>query len=108
MFLSCFQSKHYQQTIILAFLLLHCGQSLHATVLGKLIRPYASYSMTADDNILRIRDHMDAKSLLGTDNLFDISHSFLVGGIVNKQISRQQLQFNGNWSHNRFEKFSRL
>lgn len=81
---------------------------VHAAVIGKLIRPYMSYSMTVDDNILRIRDQMDSEALLGTNDLFDISHRFLGGAIVNKQISRQQLHFNGNWSHNRYERFSQI
>lgn len=81
---------------------------VHATVIGKLIRPYMSYTMTADDNILRIRDHMDAEALLGTNKLFDFSHSFLAGAIVDKQISRQKLNINGNWSHNRYERFSQI
>ncbi len=67
-----------------------------------------SYTMTADDNILRIRDHMDAEALLGTNKLFDFSHSFLAGAIVDKQISRQKLNINGNWSHNRYERFSQI
>lgn len=93
---------------LLVFVFLFCHASVHANVIGNLIRPYVSYSMTADDNILRIRDQMNAEALLGTNNLFDISHRFLGGANINKQISRQQLQFNGNWSHNRFEKFSQI
>ncbi|MCP5273369.1 MAG: hypothetical protein H6936_00670 [Burkholderiales bacterium] len=64
--------------------------------------------MTADDNILRIRDQMDAGALLGTNNLFDISHQFLGGAVIDKEISRQKLHFNGNWSHNRYQRFSQI
>ncbi len=95
-------------SIFLGFALLLFGLPIQATVVGKLIRPYASYAMTADDNILRIRDRTDAEALLGTSNLFDISHRFLGGAVIDKRISRQQLQFNGNWSHNRFEKFNQM
>jgi len=95
-------------SVLLAFVLLLCCAPAQATVVGKLIRPYVSYAMTADDNILRIRDRTDAEALLGTNNLFDISHRLLGGAVIHKQISRQQLQFNGNWSHNRFEKFDQM
>ncbi len=108
MWLTGYSSRRAVCSVLPVFVLLLCCASVHATVVGKLIRPYANYSMTADDNILRIRDQTDAEALLGTNNLFDISHRFLGGAVINKQISRQQLQFNGNWSHNRFEKFSQM
>ncbi len=75
-----------------------------------MIRPYASYTMLADDNILRIRDQIDARTLPGinTNNLFDISHRITGGAVLDKRISRQHLSANGNWSHTRFEKFNRL
>ena len=82
--------------------------SAYPAAFGKLIRPYISYGMTVDDNILRIRDQMDAEALLGTDDLFDISHRLLGGAMINQQISRQKFEFNGNWSHNRYERFSQI
>lgn len=94
--------KNFLIAAVLAIAPLPFYSSVHAAVIGKLIRPYMSYSMTADDNILRIRDQMDVEALLGTNNLFDISHQFLGGAVIDKQISRQKLHFNGNWSHNRF------
>lgn len=103
-----FPAKRLLSAAILAAALLFLYSSAHAGIIGKLIRPYMSYSMTADDNLLRIRDQMDAEALLGTNNLFDISHRFLGGAVIDKQISRQQLHINGNWSHNRFEKFNQI
>ncbi|MDR4513100.1 XrtB/PEP-CTERM-associated polysaccharide biosynthesis outer membrane protein EpsL [Nitrosomonas sp.] len=103
-----FSVKRLLSAAVLVVMPLFFNSSVQAEVIGKLIRPYMSYSMTADDNILRIRDQMDAEALLGTNNLFDISHRFLGGAVIDKQISRQQLHFNGNWSHNRYEKFSQI
>ncbi len=66
--------------------------------------------MLADDNILRIRDQINAKDLPGinTNNLFDISHRLTGGAVFDKRISRQHLSANGNWSHTRFEKFHHI
>lgn len=108
MLFSGYSPRRRLSSVLLGFVLLLFGLPTQATVIGKLIRPYASYAMTADDNILRIRDRTDAEALLGTNNLFDISHRFLGGAVIDKQISRQQLQFNGNWSHNRYEKFDQM
>ncbi len=83
-------------------------QTVHAALIGKMIRPYASYTVIADDNILRIRDRMDAQALLGTNNLFDFSHRFTGGAVFDKTISRQQLSANGSWSYQRYEKFSQI
>ena len=51
---------------------------------------------------------MDAQALLGTNNLFDFAQRFTGGAIFDKKISRQQLSANGNWSYNRYEKFSQI
>lgn len=77
-------------------------------MIGEMIRPYVSYTMLADDNILRIRDNLDAQALLGTNNLFDISHRFTGGAFFEKKISRQQFTANGSWSHNRYNKFNQI
>ncbi len=73
-----------------------------------MIRPYISYTMLADDNILRIRDKIDAQTLVGTNKLSDISHRITGGAILDKRISRQHLSANGSWSHTRFERFDQI
>ena len=97
-----------------ALLLFSFSHPVLAVVFGKVLQPYASYGLTADDNILRIRDNTDPISLLRspvlhnafiTGNLFDFSHRFTGGLIFEKEISRQRLSANFNWTHNRFEKF---
>ncbi|UJP06228.1 MAG: hypothetical protein LZF61_04440 [Nitrosomonas sp.] len=58
--------------------------------------------------MLRIRDRMDPTAILGTNNLFDMSHRFTGGLILEKEIGRQRFTANGNWTHTRFEKFDQM
>ncbi len=89
-------------------LLFFFNQPAFAVVIGKVVQPFASYTFTADDNILRIRDKMDPVPLLGTNNLFDMSHRFTGGLLFEKEISRQRLTANLNWTHTDFEKFNQM
>lgn len=73
-----------------------------------MFRPFLDYTVVADDNILRIRDRMDTQALLGTNNLFDISQRVTGGVMFEKEISRQRLSANANWSYNRFERFDQM
>ena len=75
---------------------------------GKVVQPFVSYTGTADDNMLRIRDKMDPQPLLGTNNLFDISQRITGGVMFEKEISRQRLSADLNWSHTRFERFDQM
>lgn len=88
--------------------LLFFSHAALAAVFGKVVQPFASYTFTADDNILRIRDKMDPLPLFGTNNLFDMSQRFTGGVILEKEISRQRLSANLNWTHTRFEKFDQM
>ena len=89
-------------------LLFFFNQFASAAVIGKVVQPFASYTFTADDNLLRIRDKMDPLPLLGTRNLFDMSHRFTGGLMFEKEISRQRLTANLNWTHTSFEKFNQM
>ena len=89
-------------------LLLLFNSAVSAAVLGKLVQPYGSYGFTADDNILRIRDGMNPLPLLGTNNLFDMSHRFTGGVLLGKDIGRQQFNANLSWTHTRFKKFDQM
>ncbi len=91
-----------------ALLLFFFNQSAFAAVIGRVVQPFASYGFTADDNLLRIRDKMDPVPLLGTNNLFDMSHRFTGGLMFEKEISRQRLTANLNWTHTSFEKFNQM
>lgn len=89
-------------------LLFFVNQSASAAVIGKVVQPFASYTYTADDNLLRIRDKTDPLPLLGTRNLFDMSHRFTGGLMFEKEISRQRLTANLNWTHTSFDKFNQM
>lgn len=102
------QLVRLQALISTGVLLLLFGSTASAAVFGKLVQPYGSYSFTADDNMLRIRDGMNPVPLLGTNNLFDMSHRFNGGVLLGKDIGRQQFNANLNWSHTRFEKFDQM
>jgi len=89
-------------------LLLLFNPAVSAAVFGKLVQPYGSYGFTADDNLLRIRDKMNPLPILGTNNLFDMSHRFTGGVLLGKDIGRQQFNANLSWTHTRFEKFDQM
>ncbi|MBK9662015.1 MAG: hypothetical protein IPO71_02490 [Nitrosomonas sp.] len=97
-----------------ALLLFSFSHPVLAVVFGKVLQPYASYGLTADDNILRIRDKQSLPApednpvlfnAMTRGNLFDFSHRLTGGLIFEKEISRQRLSANFNWTHNRYEKF---
>ena len=98
-----------------ALLLFSFSHPVLAVVFGKVLQPYASYTFTADDNILRIRDKQPAPdrpeenqvlfNAITRGHLADFSHRLTGGLIFEKEISRQRLSANFNWTHTRFEKF---
>ena len=98
--------QYYAFTLVILLPLLSFPVIAQTT--GKVIQPYGSYTFTADDNILRIRDRMDPVPILGTNNLFDMSQRFTGGLILEKEIGRQRFSANGNWTHTRFEKFDQM
>ncbi len=105
----CFSRITRLQALTTAgMVLLLCSHAAWATAFGKLIQPFGSYGFTADDNMLRIRDGMNPVPLLGMSNLFDISHRFTGGVMFEKEVGRQRLNANLNWSHTRFEKFDQM
>ncbi len=90
------------------FLLFFFIQPASAALFGKVVQPYGSYTFNADENMLRIRDKQDPLPLLGTSNLFDMSHRLTGGVLIEKAISRQRLSGNFSWSHTMYDKFSQL
>ena len=107
---SCFTRPNRLRFFLPGVLLLFFfNQSTFAAVIGKVVQPFASYNYTADDNILRIRDKMLPSQLplqVQSNNFFDMSHRFTGGLLFEKEISRQRLTANLNWSHTQFDKFS--
>ncbi len=96
-------------------MLVFFNSSTHAQqTFGKVIQPFGSYTYTADDNILRIRDNQRVdnipdgtiRSAILQKDLFDMSHRFTGGVILQKEISRQRLSANFNYSRVQFDRFS--
>ncbi len=105
----CLTRPNRLQSFLTGVLLLSFfNQPAFAAVIGKVVQPFASYTFTADDNLLRIRDKMDPVPLLGTNNLFDMSHRFTGGLLFEKEISRQRLTANLNLAHTSFDKFNQM
>lgn len=105
----CFTRPSRLQSVLPGVLLLFfLHQPASAAVIGKVVQPFGSYTYTADDNLLRIRDKVDPLPLLGTRNLFDMSHRFTGGLMFEKEISRQRLTANLNWTHTSFDKFNQM
>ena len=79
----------------------------------KSIKPYASYGVIADDNMLRIRDRFNPqfieneriRDLITQGKLADVSHRFTGGVMFEKEISRQRLTADLSWSYNKYERF---
>ncbi|MEQ1816885.1 MAG: XrtB/PEP-CTERM-associated polysaccharide biosynthesis outer membrane protein EpsL [Nitrosomonas sp.] len=105
----CLTRPNRLQSFLTGVLLLSFfNQPAFAAVIGKVVQPFASYTFTADDNMLRIRDRLDPVPLFGTNNLFDMSHRFTGGLLFEKEISRQRLTADLNWTHTTFEKFNQM
>jgi len=87
---------------------------LQPSASSKLIQPYFSYTLVADDNIMRIRDRFNPSTLEDSqvkDELLkghrsDISNRFVGGVLLNKEISRQRFTGDLSWAYNKFERFS--
>lgn len=87
---------------------------MQPSVSSKLIQPYFSYTLVADDNIMRIRDRLDLTDLpdsqvkdeIQKGHRSDISNRFTGGVLLNKEISRQRFTGDLNWTYNKFERFS--
>lgn len=82
-----------------------------------MLQPYFNYALTADDNMLRIResfkndpnafpDNPELSALIRQGKLADITNR-LTGGIqFDKTISRQRLTADFNYTYTKFERFS--
>lgn len=83
---------------------------------SKVLKPYFNYTVTADDNILRIRDRIDPlnipneriRDLISQGKLSDISQRITGGVIFEKEISRQRLSADLSWTYNKFERFHEI
>ncbi|WP_238540912.1 XrtB/PEP-CTERM-associated polysaccharide biosynthesis outer membrane protein EpsL [Herbaspirillum sp. YR522] len=89
---------------------LACAQQnyTYATVPANddVVTPYAQYSITYDDNVLRLRDAAQAQSVMGSDRMAD-SYSTTVGGLrINKLLGRQRFTIDASANRTKFDNFS--
>ena len=83
---------------------------------SKILKPYFSYTTTADDNMLRIRDRFDPvnvenariRDLISQGKFADISHRMTGGVIFQKEIHRQRLSADLSWTYNKFQRFHEI
>jgi exopolysaccharide biosynthesis operon protein EpsL len=92
------------------------NHATRAAEFSKVLKPYASYTTIADDNILRIRDNFDPQNiesprirdLVSQGKLADVSHRMTGGVIFQKEISRQRLSADLSWTYNKFQRFHEM
>lgn len=97
-------------------LLLFFSRPAPAEEFRKVLNPYFSYTTTADDNMLRIRDRFDPlnienariRDLVSQGKLADISHRMTGGVIFQKDISRQRFSADLSWTYNKFQRFHEI
>lgn len=94
-------------TVTLLFSLTIFGHAALATPLGDMFRPYVDYKVNFDDNMLRLRDNQNIENFDGNGSKkSDISQRITGGLIFEKEISRQRLTADGNFSHTFYDRFS--
>lgn len=96
--------------VTLLFSLTFFGNPALANVLGDTFRPYVDYEVNFDDNMLRSRDNVGSaarQALFGSSKKSDVSQRITGGLIFEKEISRQRLTADGNFSRTFFDRFSK-
>lgn len=110
----CFLRLSRLRLLVPGAVLLCCFSHLAmAEEFSKVVKPYFNYTLTADDNMMRIRDHLNPsfitdvriRDLITQGKLADISQRFTGGVLFEKTISRQRLSADLNWTYNKFERF---
>ena len=95
--------------VTLLFFLIFFGHPALANVLGDTFRPYVDYEVNFDDNMLRTRDNVGSaarQALFGSSKKSDVTQRIMGGLIFEKEISRQRLTADGNFSRTFFDRFS--
>lgn len=75
---------------------------------GDVLRPYVSYGVTYDDNLLRVNSAADAIALFGSEQTSDTINRATVGITIDKQISLQHLNINLELNRDTFNRFNIL
>ena len=75
---------------------------------NQVVTPYAQYTITYDDNLLRLHDEEQAQALLGTSKMSD-TYGTAVGGIrIDKTISRQRFLIDASLNRTTYDHFSQF
>lgn len=90
------------------------SHSAPAKEFSKVFKPHFNYTVTADDNILRIRDNLNPaniedagiRDLISQGKLADVSNRMTGGILFEKEVSRQRFIADFNWTYTKFERFS--
>lgn len=115
-FLGLGRKRSFRPFILGVLSLFFFSHSAVAEEFSKILRPYFSYTTTADDNMLRIRDNFNTqfvespriRALIDQGKLADISHRMTGGVIFQKEISRQKLSADLSWTYNKFQRFHEI
>jgi exopolysaccharide biosynthesis operon protein EpsL len=75
---------------------------------GDVLVPYVQYSMSYDDNLLRVQDAATAKALTGSDKLGDVARQEMAGLRVDKTLSRQNITADLNMNRTNFNRFKQF
>ncbi len=97
-------------------LLLFFSHSTLAAEISKILKPYASYTMIADDNMLRIRDRFNPllvespriRELILQGKLGDVNHRMTGGVLFEKEMNRQRFTADLSWTYNKFQRFHEM
>lgn len=74
----------------------------------QVVTPYVQYSITYDDNLLRVRDVAEAQSALGVDQMSD-TYRTAIGGIkIDKMLSRQHIKLDASLNRTNYETFTQF
>nr|WP_258364541.1 XrtB/PEP-CTERM-associated polysaccharide biosynthesis outer membrane protein EpsL [Nitrosomonas sp. Nm84] len=81
-----------------------------------MFKPYFNYTVTADDNMMRIRDNLDPtnitderiRRLISEGKLADVTNRMTGGIMFEKEISRQRFTADFNWTYTKFDRFSSM
>ncbi|MDB5774654.1 MAG: biosynthesis protein [Herbaspirillum sp.] len=75
---------------------------------GDVVIPYVQYSMSYDDNLLRVQDAATAQALTGSSQMSDMSRQEVAGVRINKTLSRQNITADVNMNRTNFDHFTQF
>lgn len=94
-----------QALVVLAFA---SAQHARAADNDQVVTPYAQYSITYDDNLLRLRDPAAAQASVGTTQMSDYVHSSVGGLRFDRMFSRQRIKLDASVNKSSFDYFKQF